>query len=113
MYTCKQVNKHTYLYAKRQKCIQNKQKCVHVGGVRMKRCSKCEKIKPYEEFYEREFTSDGYQYHCKQCVKAKRKEYYQRDKTKAEHIKKPRKVNVQKKIEQIEKLLSELKATLS
>jgi hypothetical protein len=97
---------------KKQKCTQKIQKCVHVGGVRMKQCSKCLETKPYEEFYVREFTPDGYQYHCKQCIKTKRNEHYKRNKKTTNIPKRPRQINIKKKIEQIEKLLSELKATL-
>jgi 5-methylcytosine-specific restriction endonuclease McrA len=34
-----------------------------------KRCTKCKIIKPFSEFYKLYCSSDGYQYHCKDCAK--------------------------------------------
>jgi hypothetical protein len=35
----------------------------------MKTCTKCNKIKSHSEFHKKSQVSDGYAYHCKQCVK--------------------------------------------
>ena len=38
-----------------------------------KRCSKCKEIKPVEEFYTNQKTSDGFQTYCKTCCKERMK----------------------------------------
>lgn len=45
-----------------------------------KLCSKCLQEKPKTEFYKRDRTEDGLQYHCKECVKNNRKRLYYEEK---------------------------------
>lgn len=39
----------------------------------MKKCSKCKKIKSYDEFHKSSQTKDGYKSYCKECIKEYRK----------------------------------------
>ena len=56
----------------------------------MKKCSKCKEIKNFEEFNKNKSTKDGFQLHCKKCIK----DYYKKNKEKInEASKKWRKEN--------------------
>ncbi|PFG07164.1 hypothetical protein [Bacillus sp. es.034] len=41
-----------------------------------KLCTKCQGWKPFEEYHKKKTTPDGYQFHCKECVKHYKKKYY-------------------------------------
>ena len=45
--------------------------------VKAKRCSKCGRVLPLADFNKQKMAKDGLDYWCKDCHKAKRKEYYQ------------------------------------
>lgn len=44
----------------------------------MKKCSLCKEYKNYSEFSKKSSEKDGYQIYCKECMKLKVREFYQR-----------------------------------
>ena len=48
----------------------------------MKQCTKCKAYKPLVEFHKTKQTKDQYTFHCKNCNKQARKEYYKKNKDK-------------------------------
>ncbi|MDU0441539.1 HNH endonuclease [Staphylococcus haemolyticus] len=62
----------------------------------MKKCSKCKKIKSYDEFHKNSQTKDGYRSYCKEC----RKEYRRINKDKIREREKKRYLKNQKKLVQ-------------
>jgi hypothetical protein len=48
----------------------------------MKKCSKCNEEKSFDNFCKQKRYKDGYQGHCKSCVNEKSKQYYQENKEK-------------------------------
>lgn len=48
-----------------------------------KKCSKCNEVKPYEEFQRRKDSKDGYRSQCKECFNNHQRNYYNKNK---EHI---------------------------
>ena len=52
--------------------------------MRTKRCSKCKKRKPINQFYKNDGKKDGYMYCCKSCDSNKSKIYYKENKFKAD-----------------------------
>lgn len=43
----------------------------------MKKCSKCEQIKSYDNFHKNKYMKDGYAYDCKDCRRIIGKRYWQ------------------------------------
>ncbi|MBU8732044.1 hypothetical protein KM915_18480 [Cytobacillus oceanisediminis] len=42
-----------------------------------KLCTKCKEWKPFEEYHKKKTTPDGYQFHCKECVKKYKRKHYE------------------------------------
>jgi hypothetical protein len=51
----------------------------------MKKCNYCKQEKPYEFFYKRKQSLDGYDWICKKCKNEKYKKYYNSEKRMAEY----------------------------
>jgi hypothetical protein len=52
----------------------------------MKRCSRCQKTKPFEEFHQSKATNDKLQTYCKKCGAIHQKEWYHKNKRKGKSI---------------------------
>jgi hypothetical protein len=50
--------------------------------IELKKCSKCKENKPYSDFYTHRKNKDGYGYQCKNCIRVKDQEKYNKNKTK-------------------------------
>ena len=57
--------------------MNNETEMMNNVEVKTKRCSKCGRILPITEFSKNKSRKDGLNHYCKQCDRAKRKEYYQ------------------------------------
>lgn len=49
-------------------------------AIKVKKCTKCGKIKPVTEFNKRKASKDGYTYRCKECEAAQARAYYKKKK---------------------------------
>lgn len=53
----------------------------------MKKCNSCKQVKPFEMFYKRKQSNDGYDFTCKECKTTQYKKYYNSEKRKEEYEK--------------------------
>ena len=52
----------------------------------MKKCNRCEELKPLSEFHKRKDSRDGYAYHCKVCIGIYRSNHYVRNADKIREV---------------------------
>jgi len=56
-----------------------------------KKCSKCEEVKPYDDFYKNKINKDGYKGQCKKCAGTYNKEWYELNPGKSKEYKRAQK----------------------